>query len=796
MQKPASILDRAGGAHTKSNIGSFFENRGKLYAQNYSQGPTFEWPIGSTHEFVYRANPFVGIPGNLIQGRYANHSEWESATGYHNRDSARVAFSDKPYTWPAGGWPVKDAGGKPVFVSNQDSYSVYNDSMNTIGILNLQINQTGYAFSQKSVRDMVIYIFDVTNRSTRAYDSVYFGIYADISAGGSDLVEDYGHRRLVFDRSLNRVYAYKSTGVSTQWNGAPAGYFGVIFLQTPKVNGVQRGITDWHYHLYADEKDQDWIQYGILSSSPALYADPLGPKYFHLGANAPDLHYDDPSTIPADGADVTSTLGSGPYHLAPGDTLRFITAWVAAGSAEDMDVITAKAYNLLAGGFVTSKPPESPHVTAVAGDGRVSLTWDNRAETSRDPITNATNFEGYHLYKSVDKGQHWDQIDRNSVAVGPDPIPLSSFDRIDGLGRETGLQYAYVDSNVTNGFEYWYSVTGYTTPDADNNVLESPLGRQGDVNVGVAVPRSTATGRTPVRTTSVQQTGNGTAHVTFTTNALDVPSAGGQTYSVHFAPIAILERGNPSLTMQVSIDSIGARTSETFSLAFTNPTQYVLRNLTSKTVLTPAGVFSSGVPILFEGIRLTLTAASAEPADLPKEGDSIVVRLALQVDATGAQTVLPLQGFDYGVPYATTNGVVFAIRLADSLAQSRITYRDRFEFSTIPAEVSATTTAGELDRIKVVPNPYLVSSRYEQEFGILRKEPIRQLKFNNLPSRCTIYIFSIAGDKVKTIDHNSDNGTETWDMRASGDREIAPGVYIYLVKTETAEKLGRFAVVK
>ena len=52
------------------------------------------------------------------------------------------------------------------------------------------------------------------------------------------------------------------------------------------------------------------------------------------------------------------------------------------------------------------------------------------------------------------------------------------------------------------------------------------------------------------------------------------------------------------------------------------------------------------------------------------------------------------------------------------------------------------------------------------------------------------------GDKVKTIEHNSDNGTETWDMRTAGNREIAPGVYIYLVKTDSAEKTGRFAVIK
>jgi hypothetical protein len=102
----------------------------------------------------------------------------------------------------------------------------------------------------------------------------------------------------------------------------------------------------------------------------------------------------------------------------------------------------------------------------------------------------------------------------------------------------------------------------------------------------------------------------------------------------------------------------------------------------------------------------------------------------------------------------------------------------------------------DLEKIKVVPNPYVISSLYEQEYGLLLREPIRALKFNNLPAHCTIYIFNIAGDKVQTIEHASDNGTETWNMRAVGGREIAPGIYLYLVKTETAQKLGRFAVIK
>ena len=799
-QRPASIIDRAGGLHNKSNIGSYFVNYGKLYApDDYSQGPTFEWPtawpIGPGHEFVYRANPFVGIPGNVVQSRYSHHSEWEAAAGYNNRDSAQVAFSDRPFTWPAGGWPVKDASGNALVVSNQDSYCAYNDSLNTMGVLNLQINQTGYAFSPKSVRDMVIYIFDVTNRSTRTYDSLYFGIYADISCGGSDEVQDYGHRRMVFDKSINRLYLYKPSGISYQWGGAPSGFFGVILLQSPAVNGAQLGITDWHYNKYADDQDQDRVQYGILSSSPDLYNDNLGPKYFHPGANAPNLHYDDPETLPADGDDVVSTFGSGPYRLAPGDTLRFITAWVAAASAADMDSITAHAYKLLHDNFVVAQPPDPPKVTAVPGDRKVLVTWDDRSEYSRDELTGNVDFEGYRLYRSNDRGHHWDQIDRNAVGIGPDPVPLASYDKIDSIGKDTGLQHSYIDSTVTNGYEYWYSVTAFSTPNAKGLVSESANGHSGDINVGIAIPRSVATGRTPVGATPVTHTGNGTAHVVFRVTPLDVGQAAGQTYNFTFAPVATVERGSLRSVMQVSLDSNTTRTAETFSLAFTSATQYILRNESERLVLDSTGAYVSGTPILFEGLRLILTDTSAFIADRPKSGDSLLIRVGVQVVLGTSQTVLPLQPLSYGTTYATSNGVIFSIGLAETLPQS-ITYRDQFSLSTTAAQINPITVGSDLAKIKVVPNPYLVSSKYEEEFGILVKEPIRQLKFNNLPAVCTIRIFTMAGDKVKTIEHNSDNGTETWDMRTDGNREIAPGMYIYQVKTTSAENIGRFAVIK
>ena len=672
-----------------------------------------------------------------------------------------------------------------MIVSDQDSYCVYNDSTNSRGILGIQVNQTGYAFGAKSIRDMVIYRFDLINTSKKTYDSVYFGMYLDADVGGSESAVDYANDRLALDRSLQRV-VYYDNGTSVQWGG-PSGRFGFIMLRTPMVNGAEHGITDLHYMRYDDDFDVDSVQYGIFSSAPSLKASRYGPSYFHPGANAPDLHYDDPATIGPAGMDLVSCIGSGPYTMVPGDTLHFITAFVAANDAAGMDVITNNAWELCRANFATPKPPAIPALTVVSGDGRATLAWDNAAESSRDPITYLANFQGYRLYRSVDFGLHWDQIDRNTnPSAGADPVPLVSFD------KSTGIQNAYVDSSLVNGRTYWYSMTAYALT-SDKSILESNIGHSAEEkNIGVANPESRAIGRTPAGVAGI--THSGPANVTLAVSQLDQPGAGGRSYHVGFAPTFTIAKGNlQSIITLSTVD--GVKTDPgTYAFVFKSPSTYSITSLTTGKVIRALGTYTSGVPVTMggTGIRILLTDTASSADARPEAGDSILVYPGI----TAASGVLSLRPFSYGSRYATGDGVVFSVVRNNDSASSLISYTDSFTFSTYPSQVRTTIDSGELNEIKVVPNPYLVGSAYEREYGILRREPIRQLKINHLPAHCTITIFTMAGDKIKIIHHDGTTGTETWDLRTDGNREIAAGMYMYLVKTDTAEKLGRFAVIK
>jgi hypothetical protein len=98
---------------------------------------------------------------------------------------------------------------------------------------------------------------------------------------------------------------------------------------------------------------------------------------------------------------------------------------------------------------------------------------------------------------------------------------------------------------------------------------------------------------------------------------------------------------------------------------------------------------------------------------------------------------------------------------------------------------------GDLDRIRVVPNPYIVASRYEASSSGHR------IKFNHLPDDCSIHIYTVAGDEVKRLRHRSSDGYIFCDLRSEDGLDVADGLYVYVVETpDGRNQVGRFAVIR
>ena len=653
LEKPNSILDRAAGIHNASNIGLFFENRGKLYPRTLTQGPCGEYPINSGHNYIYRLNPYVGFPNNVIQGRFISDEEWEATGGHHNIDSAQIAFSDKPYTWNnQTGWPIKDADGNPVFKSDQDSYCVYNDSGNTKQILGIQINQTGYAFGTIFAYNMIFFKFDVINKSNNSYDGMYFNIYMDDDVGdGSGGAPEYQDDLVGIDTTKNLSYMYDSDGYSQDW-GSNTGYMGVVFLRTPKVNGVELGMTDSHYMIYDYDVDLDTIQYGVMSSSRSLYNSSLSSKYFHV-ASGQNIHFDDPSQIASTGGDLLFNMSSGPYNINSNDTLTFYTALIAGDDLAGLYNSYEKAMNTVNANFELPKAPDRPTLAGVPGDQKVILYWDNIAELSIDSFSGEADFEGYRIYRSKDRGVNWDKI--------------ADFDKKNSIGNNTGIQYSYIDNSVINGFEYWYSITAYDRGTDLIPSLESSIGNTIEsINTVSVIPRSNAIGREPVSVASIQHYGSGNSNYNFNVDPIDNESLSGNTYDAQFSFLILKEVGNLKTDVSLQITDSLLTKPYRYGISFTSSSTVDILNLTTGETIGRSGL---GYPLggrtfvlPTEGFSVNLTDDQTTPTEfLPEAGDLITINFAVDVVRNNVDTVILSRPFEIGKKQATSDGVIFSM---------------------------------------------------------------------------------------------------------------------------------------
>jgi hypothetical protein len=113
-----------------------------------------------------------------------------------------------------------------------------------------------------------------------------------------------------------------------------------------------------------------------------------------------------------------------------------------------------------------------------------------------------------------------------------------------------------------------------------------------------------------------------------------------------------------------------------------------------------------------------------------------------------------------------------------------------FTFTPEDPDFSTAKAEGMLDEIRVVPNPYFAKSQYElDQFDHI-------VKFTNLPRRCTIRVFNLAGDLVRTLEKTD---TETsileWNLLNEKAIPVGSGFYIFHVDApDIGSTFGRMAV--
>jgi len=120
-------------------------------------------------------------------------------------------------------------------------------------------------------------------------------------------------------------------------------------------------------------------------------------------------------------------------------------------------------------------------------------------------------------------------------------------------------------------------------------------------------------------------------------------------------------------------------------------------------------------------------------------------------------------------------------------------------FYPVSAEPAPTNVQSE---VRVVPNPF------RQVSGFAEVAEYKRIAFVNIPAQCTIRIYTLALDLLKTLEHTSGGGIETWGSQSGKDymltdfaQNVQPGIYIYHIEShvpghEGETSVGKLAIIK
>ena len=108
------------------------------------------------------------------------------------------------------------------------------------------------------------------------------------------------------------------------------------------------------------------------------------------------------------------------------------------------------------------------------------------------------------------------------------------------------------------------------------------------------------------------------------------------------------------------------------------------------------------------------------------------------------------------------------------------------------------------EKVIVYPNPYRIdgnyaASGYEPGTGNFDK----RINFINLPPKCTIRIYTLDGDLVRTIEHDKDESDldasyEYWDLISRNTQAVVSGIYLFSVEDKQTgqNQVGKFVIIK
>ena len=787
----------------------------------------------------------------------------------------------------------------PVYRSDEDMFCVFKDTdtradqlfMGAEGPsipIGLEFHCYIYSWGSGPAKDIVLFQYDVTNKSGEPLDSCYVIFGSDLDLSGPNF-QRMNRTIQVYSEEPWRNMTYVRPTNSSEWQAnwaatAVPPTMGFPLVETPlgydgNHVGLKSGVCTVELVFYEESPGGSVSWVGNTGNDSIYYRIMSSPRVF----DSEDLRgYCDSLS--------GAVAVSGPFPMSIDQTARYAIACIFSDSLEHLlllDDFITRVYN---NNFQRPSPPPTPKLTATGLNRSIKLSWDASAETAADiiiPDSLGRAFVGYSLQRAENQEGPYTEIGRWHT----DTLLVHEYlDKGDSssAGLKNNVTYFYrllsfdegavrlkldpMDSPAIDGVN---QIAVIPTTEPANATSEESMGALqagilGDVTVPTLIPTNTTnfnrllSGRTiSVKLDAVSNGVGYTIPVTIT------DSVAGREHN------AIID---PDLLIHGNTDIAGPRTSEAmitdvFAIGAANITlSYSFEQLAEPFHIEPTIVGGADVPIILSdslsitGLQLSDPYKSANinlilafsPGGIDT-GSTIfqrffpylkvrLINAATNTDYTGEWTLSArgvrrtggasitwsktdryyLSGmisngeewdqghvltvynwaiaFDFadhgigsGKPSPTfiwasphVSGTI-DFQAGDSVKLSweggvRAVFPQGAVISLTGAPAGRTAVTQEMmEGIRIVPNPYFI--RHEAQRGDPR------IYFNYLPEECTIRIYTVALDLVKTITH-TDGSREEWDLTTEGGQLVASQLLIaHIEATNGAKTVKKFAVV-
>lgn len=503
-----------------SNVGTV----GRPQIVSNPQGmPSMEYPIGSGVNHLFEGGLWIGAKVNG-QTRVSTVAD-DAPTGY------RAGLDGFEFT-ATGSIQERSTLASSEFysssaISHQDFISVFTDSNVIIPgtvtpiqqhqfPLDAEVKMKSYAWNFSFADYFVIVDYEITNKSTEVWDSVWFGQWNDLVVRNLNVTQDGGSNFYNkggggFIDSFGAIYVYQVYGDDidfTQSYGScvalGAEWRGEFIHPSNKDSLVAKGYT-------APVVNPNFWIFGFSSVNDFVPPADDVAKYARL---TKAINLQDPTVAQQlkTGTNLIQLVSLGPVpQMLPGEKVNFTVAYVASRQlngptdnpaareellrnlnwvqrtyrGEDVDGKGEYKAELDLNGngkldrYVLPEPPKTPKVKIVPSENKVDIYWDASAVNSIDPISKKKDFEGFKIYRSNpgdDKGTNliaatnlvaqWDSTG-NKIGFnnGFQSISLNQPKYFEG--DTTPYVFHYEMNGLLNGWQYMFIVTAFDEGDTE-----------------------------------------------------------------------------------------------------------------------------------------------------------------------------------------------------------------------------------------------------------------------------------------------------------------------------------------